>query len=635
MIVFYKMKNIMKMKKSILKILFLGVILLTSCEKYLERTPASNVTDKSVFETYFEFQGYVDQLYRGLTPYIGVYTRTMDCGDDVYSNRDIQQASGFIPKGDYIRLWTAPPGNPFHSSPGWAGQEEWERKAIWDGGLLIIHLTNLGLANLDKLVSATDEERNLLLGQMYFFRAWCHFEIARAWGGIPYIDQLLEPNDNMKLPRLSLEETFLKVAEDFDRAAKLLPWDWDETVQGKAAPGKNWGRITKGIALAMKARTYLYAASPWIEGLKNGTENKYNLALCDSAARAASAVINSNRYELVPWDQYHYNFARNDNSGNNFISTKEIIFSRIETRTGLDWINSVIGRIHLSKRTVAGTNANGIVTSPTLNFVNLYETAKGLAIGDDPTYNPANPWVNRDPRFLKTILVDGVKWSNKAKPMTIELFSEGGTNGAGLDMAPSVGGSISGFLIRKYTCFGVNSDDKNWNSYRLQEPYIRLPEMYLTYAEAVNEIGGPSATLSGSSMTALEAVNIVRRRVKLPVAENITLPFELQAYGTVSLPDVNAKYTGSKEAFRERVRNERSVELAYEGHRWYDIRRWYVAHKPEYSQALGLAFSKAHTSFRSFVIMDRVFQNPKHYLLPFNQSDTYLYKDFKQNPGWE
>jgi len=626
----------MKMNNSMGKILFAMALLLTSCEKYLERTPASEITDESIFKTYYSFQGFVDDAYFYMTPYTNIHSRSIDMGDDVYGNSEDLLAACAIPRGDYNWVWTHPMAGIFLSTPN---SPKWPQPGFWDGGWLGIYNMNLGIKNFDLLVSATDEEKNLLLGQMYFLRAWFHFEIARAWGGIPYIDQHLNPSDNMKFPRLSMEETFLKIAADFDRAAKLLPWDWDETAQGHAAPGKNWGRVTKGVALSMKARTYLYAASPWIEGLKNGTENKYNLAFCDSAASAALAVINSNRYQLVPWDQYHYNFARNDNGGFSMISTKEIIFTQIIDPTTISNGQKEIqieGATHLPKRTVGLASATGVVISPTLNFVNLYETANGLAIGDDPTYNPANPWVKRDPRFLKTILVDGVKWSNKATPMVIQLYTEGGTGGgAGLDMAPNSGGSISGFLIRKYTCFGVNGDDKNYNTYRMQVPWIRLPEMYLTYAEAVNEMGGPQATLSGSSLTALEAVNIVRRRVKLPVAENITLPFELQAYGAVSLPDVNAKYTGSKETFRGRIRNERSVELAFEGHRWYDIRRWYVAHKPEYAQALGLAFSKTHTSFRSFLIKDRVFQNPKHYLLPFRQSDTYLYQEFKQNPGWE
>jgi starch-binding outer membrane protein, SusD/RagB family len=620
----------MKMKNSIIKILFGAILLLTSCEDYLERTPDSEVSPEEIFGTYYGFQGFVDVLYYdGLIPYIWKYGSSLNCGDDVYGNKT-QLLSIQFQVGDYWHAWNQ--RSTFNTLNREGNYHVW---GFWQGWKTISN-ANLGLANIDKLVTATEEEKNLLLGQMYFFRAWCHFEIARSWGGIPYVDQVLEPDDNMKLPRLSLEETFLKIAADFDRAAKLLPWDWDETVQGQAATGKNWGRITKGIALAMKARTYLYAASPWIEGLKNGTENMYNLAYCDSAAQAAALVINSNRYELVPWNEYNNQFARND-PGDNFVWTKETIFSTIRLEGGMIWISNVIGRLHMSKRTLKGTNANGILNSPTLNFINLYETANGLAIDDDPDYDPENPWVNRDPRFLKTILIDGVKWSDKG--MAIELYSEGGRYGpagSGRDMAPNPGGSISGFLIRKYINYGVNGDDRNWNSFRISCPYIRLADMYLTYAEAVNEIGGPNGKISGSSLTALEAVNIVRRRVKLPVNEDITLPFELQTYGSVSLPDVNPMYTGSKETFRERIRNERSVELAFEGHRWFDIRRWYVAHKPEYLQpAMGLKFSIDQTNFRPFVMQKRVFENPKHYFLPFRTSDTYLYEGFNQNPGWE
>lgn len=630
----------MKIKFIILKIFFAGILLITSCESYLERTPASEIDEKDIFSTYFGFQGYVDELYKFIVPLIGrSYGAVMDCGDDVDSNREVQQLSGAFPKGNYMFVWTnGGNGNPYRSyMPGsnWQNSETYGH-GIWDGGWLGIHDANLGLKNMELLVTATDEEKTLLLGQLYFFRAWLHLEIARSWGGIPYVDEFLEPDADMRFSRLSMEETYLKIAEDFTRAARYLPWDWDETTQGMVAPGKNWGRVTRGMALAAKARAFLYAASPWVEGLKSGAENQYNLALCDSAARAASEVINSARYELVPWTQYYQNFARND-GGYTIIYTKEIIMpsvARVSLIRGQKVLNMVAGRTQVSKRTAAGTSANGITTSPTLNFVNLYETANGLAIEDDPAYDPAHPFSRRDPRFRHAILIDGVKWSKKG--MTIELFSEGGSGGgAGLDMAPNPGGSISGFLIKKYLPYGVNSDDKNWNNYMLAYPHIRLPEMYLTYAEAVNEISGPGGTLQGSSLTALEAVNIVRRRVKLPVAENLTRPYELEVYGDVSLPDVNSIYTSSKEVFRERIRNERSIEMAFEAHRWHDIRRWYIAHKPEFKYAYGLAFSKGQTSFRPFILRERIFQNPKHYLLPFKPDDVYLYKEFVQNPGWE
>lgn len=621
----------MKINSLIYLISFLVVMILTnSCEDYLERTPYSDIKEKDVFGTYHTFQGYVDDIYEYLIPYSQKTANyTLDCGDDCYGNHN-NMCSKIIAEGRYQSVANSAPYNPFYSDlrEGKGGEP-----GFWEGGWLGIHKVNLGLANINMLTNATPEEKNLLLGQMYFLRGWCHFEIARVWGGVPYIDFLLGPNDEMRIPRLSLENTLLKVASDFDLAAKHLPWDWDNTAQGQAAPGKNWGRISKGIALASKARVYLYAGSPWIKGLETGAENQYNLAFCDSAAKAALEVINSNIYELVPWDEYQNNFARNDNNGNTFIWTKEIIFSKIRPITnGKAEVDQCVGRLYLSKRTLAGTNANGRVNSPTLNFVNMYETANGLAIKDDPSYNTDNPWVNRDPRFLKTILIDGVKWSGKG--MKIELFSEGGPNGAGLDMVPNVGGSVSGFLIRKYVNFGINGDDKNWNYFKLQVPYIRLAEMYLIYAEAVNEINGPSATLYGGP-TAQEAVNIIRRRVKLPLNEDISLPYEFHTYGSTSFPDVNPIYTGSKEIFRERIRNERSIELAYEGHRWYDIRRWYVAHKPEYKSIWGLQFSKDHTRFNEFLIRDRVFENPKHYLFPFKKGDVNLYKDFQQNPGWE
>lgn len=224
----------MKIKYSLLTIFFTWVLLLTSCEEYLERTPSSDISEESVFRTYYGFQGYVDGFYNYLIPYMfRDVTATMDIGDDVYGNRNFQIAQA-IPKGNYWYTWTNEQRNPFRTRIHSSGTDI----GIFEGGWECIHMVNLGLKNLDLLISASDEEKNLLLGQMYFFRAWCHFEIARAWGGIPYIDVLLEPDDNMKLPRLSLEETFLKIAADFDRASKYLPWDWDETVQGQAATGK-------------------------------------------------------------------------------------------------------------------------------------------------------------------------------------------------------------------------------------------------------------------------------------------------------------------------------------------------------------------------------------------------------------
>jgi hypothetical protein len=135
-------------------------------------------------------------------------------------------------------------------------------------------------------------------------------------------------------------------------------------------------------------------------------------------------------------------------------------------------------------------------------------------------------------------------------------------------------------------------------------------------------------------MTAVQAINTIRNRVKLPVGEDITKPSELFVYGSASLPGVLPQYTSSKEVFRNRIRNERAVELAYEGHRWFDLRRWYLSHLPEYKVRYKCIFDKNHTFFNKEILFEGIFDE-KHYWLPFNRSDVNQYAAFNQNPGWE
>jgi hypothetical protein len=158
--------------------------------------------------------------------------------------------------------------------------------------------------------------------------------------------------------------------------------------------------------------------------------------------------------------------------------------------------------------------------------------------------------------------------------------------------------------------------------------------MYLNFAEAVNEVYGPTSAPSwADGLTAVEAVNIIRRRVKLPTNEDVTLPTELMTYSNESLPDVRDIYLASKETFRERIRNERSVELAFEGHRFCDLRRWYVAHLPQHKVRYSASFDKAHTFYREDVLFEGPFEE-KHYWFPFRKDDIYQYQGFTQNPGW-
>jgi hypothetical protein len=155
--------------------------------------------------------------------------------------------------------------------------------------------------------------------------------------------------------------------------------------------------------------------------------------------------------------------------------------------------------------------------------------------------------------------------------------------------------------------------DGQYNGFRLATPLIRLADVYLMYAEAVNEVYGPSGSSPESNgLTAIDAVNHVRARA--------------------GMPPVTANPTGYSD-FRELIQNERAVELCFEGHYWFDTRRWYTAHTM--SKALqDLNFDKDHTNFERVTAWTRVFVKPNHYWLPLPQDMTLIYPEMYQNPGW-
>jgi hypothetical protein len=138
--------------------------------------------------------------------------------------------------------------------------------------------------------------------------------------------------------------------------------------------------------------------------------------------------------------------------------------------------------------------------------------------------------------------------------------------------------------------------------------------MYLIYAEAVNEFAGPTGTAPGASLTAADAVNIVR--------------------GRVGMPQVNSKFLANKETFRDRIWNERAVELIGEdGSRFYDLRRWHVAHMDKYRDIYKVEFDEGHTYFNRLFVQKKVFEQ-KHYWFPLPLESTQIYAGFDQNPGW-
>ncbi len=176
----------------------------------------------------------------------------------------------------------------------------------------------MGLANLELLTDATQEQKDAIAGQLYFFRGWFHFMLIQYFGGLPYIDRVLPPNETFAEPRLSYHECADKAAEDFRQAVRLLPIDWDNPSISPSTKGNNQLRINKIMALGYLGKNLLWAGSPLMNKVSTGNAS-YNQDYCRQAAEAFGELITlvesgQTQYSLVDFAHYSdlfYTFGRN------------------------------------------------------------------------------------------------------------------------------------------------------------------------------------------------------------------------------------------------------------------------------------------------------------------------------------
>jgi starch-binding outer membrane protein, SusD/RagB family len=579
-------------------ILLLFFIGLSSCEDYLEKTPESDISEEEIFANYESFQGFVDVMYGILVDYNRhALTTGSENGDHSIAFQGWSSARKYA-TGNYWEFLDRLHSNYWSSNEQGVTLEN--GSGIWIDGYKGIRIANIALENLDML-NATQEEIDLIKGQAHFFRAYFHWEIIVRWGGIPYIDFVISVNDDMNLPRLNFQQTVEEIVKDMDIAASLLPTDWDNTSVGGNRLGFNKGRATKGAALATKAKALLYAGSPLMVA-DGGGSYTFDSEYMKRAAEAAWEVIqlaDQGVYSLIPFSQIQRNFATNDGT---VPWSDEWIWGKVSREFGSGNQLNKHGRLYTPGR----FGGNDIVETAVQNLVDEFEMQSTGLPYDDPEsdYDETNPWNGRDPRFREFILVDGDLAG--LDPATKLTLFEGGADKNNV-------GILSSYIVRKYWPRGANSIDQLWGQFNYATPHIRLADIYLIYAEAVNEAFGPAGRAPGAALTAVEAVNIVRARSNMPPVHN--------------------KFTGNVEDFRKRIWNERSVELCFEGARWNDIRRWYVAHLPEYKVQYDLVFNEGHTTFRREVRFNRTFEQ-RHYWMPFPRSQTLMYPGWPQNPGW-
>ena len=627
----------------------LSPCLLTSCTDYLDKEERSIIDASQPYLNFRNFQGFVEELYTAMPIMTGhQYHSAWNFGeDDYWEPQESRQLPNAIDQGNYWG-WNECFYSYFKEKQGGMNTGTPERMIsdvstkgylyglCWFG----IRKANIGIANLDKMVDATQEEKNLIAGQLYFFRAWNHFMLMQYWGGLPYIDVVLDANSVFNLPRLSYQATAEKAAEDFQKAADLLPVDWDQTAAGKATLGKNSVRINKVMALAYKGKDLLWAGSPMMNQESTGNAT-YNADFCKRAADTFAEVLKicdeTGRYELADWDHYQeifYTYKQNKLNG-----LKEVMF----------WENMATCHIGVWRWNLVNDwrppliNNSGIKCYPAANYTDYFGMANGMPIPDitQPDaasgYNPEYPYKDRDPRFyynfiydaVKTVL-DGSKILKDGLPDERKQYASLYEGGLYRTDTPSKC-VFTGYMNKKFTSQYMNDFDDYKEGTVLVMPLLRLADVYLMYAEsAAAGYGSATASASGYSLSAVGAIDKVRARA--------------------GVAGVNSKFLGSVDDFMSEVRRERAVELSFEGHRFTDLRRWLLLDKAPYNKKTAVYFDRAadqsdkdryanpkenHVlNLREVVLVERKYSLPKHNWFPFPQKDVQMYPEFAQNPGW-
>jgi hypothetical protein len=439
-------------------------------------------------------------------------------------------------------------------------------------------------------------------GEVKFLRALNYFEALKMYGGVPIIKKRFIPGDQMNLPRSSVDSVIQFIVQDCNDAISILPDVYASNLTG---------HVTKGAALALKSKTLLYAASPLFNSdtpyldMADAANNNllcygdYKLSRWKDAADAAKAVIDwapSGGISLVTNQgadkNYRYVWEVKDNS--EIILSDKITNGNSKTAYATPWIAIV-------PTSVPSPGWAGLC--PTQQFVekfydNRYTGKKMVwfASGNDLL----RKYDSLDYRFKQTIGTVNSFWNTATPILNLYLAGNGFAQG-------------SHYSSNAFTCMWLHK----WIPYTTNSGYVanftifRLAEAYLNYAEALNEFSGPSPET-------YNAINIIRARSGMP-----NLPAGL-----------------TQAQFRDRVRQERAVELAWEGHRFYDIMRWKIAEDDGVmaGNMYGLKIYKLNAvptfSYTRYVFEPRLF--PKRmYLRPFTLTDINKSKGvFVQNPGY-
>lgn len=583
------------MKKVLyLALVFFGIVLFSACSDILDKKPLTEVSDGDLWSDPALVNSFVNSRYNQIG-YNGCESMLSSACDE----SEMPWLRG-CEITNFARMSATDLGR---MNGAWYGNDNRSWSTKWTN----ISNCNIFFERVGNVPFASESERTLLKGQVRFIRAYEYFDLISRWGGVPILTKSFTINDQAEIvdqKRNTYQECIDFLVGQLDSAAAELPATWS---------GSNYGRATSVAALALKARILLYAASDLMNVDVANPEVGYTKPLPDrwkKAAQATTVALDAalkagyHLYNKVSDPAKNYQQIFLDNTSAN----SEAIFFRMGTASS-DGENIYNGDQYNGPNGYGGWGGN----CPLQELVDDYEVVKnGVATPFDwnDKEEASHPYENRDPRFYATILYDGAQWMSRPLETFFTVDASGKETGGGKDSKygnDSWNTSPTGYNLKKfqdetYVQNSWNFKAKNWN-------IIRMAELYLNKAEALYEIGDEDG--------AREAVNAVRKRA--------------------GLPDVVASGSDLLEA----IKHERRIELAFEEHRYYDVRRWKDAPK-YFGRAVHSVMIKKYpdghktyepSSIRNAVGGDRKWDD-KMYWLPIPKSEMDKNPNFVQNPGY-
>ena len=566
-----------------------GTVILDACQKNYESVPlGQTATIDDVFNKQdsagtqallFLANCYQAALPNGHNRVGGDYLDA--ASDDAVSSSSTVSAVQQIATGQYSA-----------ASPN--ADDDWSKNytAIRDANIFITNIyrvpLNEQLPNGKPAIAAYRSEAR-------FLRAWSYFELVKRYGGVPLLgDTVFTITDNAQVPRNSFSDCINYIVSECT--------DIQDSMRTESmVNGNSYGHITQGAALALKAQALVFAASPLYNGGNIDPNNpltgypSYDINRWQLAAQAAQTVINLAAYSLVPSFTNVF-ITQASPVGSN---TESIFWVQVGTNTSVEKTNAPSGY------TSAGGNGQ---TSPTQELVDAYPMSSGLLITDPASgYDPSNPYQNRDPRLAATVFCNGALWLDRP----VQTFDGGLDKPGGITQQTK-----TGYYMRKFMGPFESSNPPEYSNTVHDFIYYRYAEILLDFAEATNEYSGPSSAV-------YDVLISLRQRAGI-------IPGVNQLYGLEAGMDQGA--------MRLAIQNERRIEMAFEEHRFWDIRRWKIAAQAYNTTPLqGLDIQQTSAGlliYNPISVLTTTFFDPKMYFYPIPYSEVVKNPQMKQNPSW-